>query len=156
LSSAAGNIIINGMTEGTGFESERHYHVVKIHASDFRPMINAYELGQIPEYKFIIIGNRLVIGDINDHTMLALLDKYGPSPSLVEVLKNKEAAFKAIRDELSGQVVAAGRVAADGKVIEWTSVGFQAETPPELKNDIQATIAKTISSENGWTSRERR
>jgi len=141
------------VAEGPKFESERHYRVAEIHALDFKSLVSAYELGAIPGYKFIVIGDRLIIGDVNDHTMLALLDKYGASSALAEILKNKKAAFQSIRDDLRDQVIAAGETSTDGEVIGWASLGFQVWTPPELENGIQAAIAKTISAESGWAKK---
>lgn len=97
-------------------------------------------------YKFLVVGGRLVIGAINDHSEL-----YAAWMLRNEsVSADTRAKVKAIVNESWRQpnwaVTAAGKVGADGRVTGWKSECFRVETPVGMRDEIEQEVTRLYSS----------
>jgi hypothetical protein len=96
-----------------------------------------------------LMGRRVIFGEstLAVHKFLVLecgVLIIGPYRSHIDLFSAGIDKGVCLKDT---QVVAAGNVGRDGKVIDWQSEGYHLQTPQEMMSDIENAIAELVRSD---------
>ena len=108
-------------------------------------------------YRFALIGNDLIIGDISSHINLVVLWCLGLTKEMI-ALYSKEATRdddQKVNDLVKDLIISAAGIikAGTGNVYHWISDGLRVETPEELRPEIQRLISSIIPAA-GWADKD--
>lgn len=92
-------------------------------------------------YKFIVVGDILVIGPIRSPIGL-----YIAAATWSDTIEDAKVKAISMARHWHGDVTAAGEVDENGEVTGWKSGGFKVETPEDKRPNIAATIRRLYQS----------
>jgi hypothetical protein len=99
-------------------------------------------------YRFLVLDNQLVIGDISTHHVLALIAENDAS-GVVEAM----VAYRSLRvqgqidhwvEKMKPRISAAGVVNSNGTVTSWQSIGFKVTTPQAKRSELARFIRQCL------------
>lgn len=110
------------------------------------------------EYRFVVIDDKFIIGDISQHISLVAIYDLGCTPQLISAYDTSGAkpsaeVYLKIIQKYKSKIMAAGIIDGQtGVVEEWESIGFGVTTPVTMRKELQQHIS-TLLPHNGWINK---
>lgn len=98
------------------------------------------------EYKFLIVNDVLIVGTINDHSVLYAAWVLRNEPVDDGIQEEAEAIASDQWDNYNRSVTGAGMIGVDGQITGWSSKCFNVQTPHDMRNNIRQEIKRLFDS----------
>jgi hypothetical protein len=95
-------------------------------------------------FKFLVIGNRLVIAPIGDHSELYAMYIVQDEPANTAKTKISDISHEQWWKR-NYSVIGAGMVGTNGQITGWNSQCFRIETPHNMRQTIESEVTRLFS-----------
>lgn len=97
-------------------------------------------------YKFVIVGDQLVIGALCEHAMVYTAWTLRDEPLTGDIRECAEAISAVQYRDGNRSVTGAGKIGVDGKISGWKSECFRIGTPLARREEIAEVVGRLFSS----------